>query len=341
MNSAGGGLRGRLTEDTYAEQPTLEWLHELGWEHVHGPSIAPDALTQERATWDEVVLVDRLRSALIKLNPDTPRSAIELVIDVVRSTDSPEPILDHLSFHEMLTNGVSVVVLEDGLERDYRVMLVDFEHPERNEFAAINQFTIIVGQKNRRPDVLLFINGLPLGQIELKNPADQQATAEKAAKQVAHYVATIPKLYRFVELVAVSDVFTARLGTITTPPEHYAEWRLMDRDAEEGRTQLDVLVHDVFEPARYLDLIQNFVIFENTERGKTVKVAAKYHQVNAVNRAVEFDVGGDAGGWPRRGDLAHARLREELRDGLLRRQAAARPALREPDHCRRHRPHCA
>ena len=213
----------RIDEGSYAEEPTLEWLRGLGWEYLHGPSIAPDSLAQERTTWDEVVLVDRLRSALVRLNPETPRSAIELVIDAVRSTDSPEPILDHLRFHEMLTNGVSVVVLEDGQEQDYRVTLVDFEHPERNEFAAVNQFTIIVGQKNRRPDVLLFINGLPLGQIELKNPADQQATAEKAAKQVAHYVATIPKLYRFVELVAVSDVFAARLGTITTPPEHYAE----------------------------------------------------------------------------------------------------------------------
>jgi len=276
-----------FTEDAYAEQPSLEWLQELGWEYVYGPSIAPDALAQERATWDEVVLVDRLRAALVNLNPDVPRSAIELVINAVRSTDSPEPILDHLNFHEMLTNGVSVTVLEDGEEKTHWARLVDFEHPERNEFTAINQFTIIIGQKNRRPDILLFVNGLPLGQIELKNPADQQATAERAAKQLAHYVATIPKLYRYVELIAVSDLFTARLGTITTPHEHYAEWRLMDAKEEEGRSALDILIHDIFRPERYLDLIQNFVLFEQTERGQTAKIAAKYHQVDAVNRAVE------------------------------------------------------
>jgi type I restriction enzyme R subunit len=276
-----------ITEDTYAEQPALEWLRGIGWEYVHGPSIAPDALAQERATWDEVILVGRLRSALVNLNPDVPRSAIELVVDAVRSTDSPAPILDHLSFHEMLTNGVAVTVLEEGEEKTYRAKLVDFEHPERNEFTAINQFTIIIGRKNRRPDILLFINGVPLGQIELKNPADQQATAEKAAKQLAHYVDTIPKLYRYIELVGVSDLFTARVGTITTPPEHYAEWRLMDKEQEEGRSALDLLIHDVFRPERYLDLIENFVLFEQTEKGKTVKIAAKYHQVDAVNRAVE------------------------------------------------------
>lgn len=276
-----------INEDSYAEQPSLEWLAGLGWELVHGPDIAPGGFACERDGWDEVVLVSRLRSALGTLNPDMPRSAIELVIDAVRSTDSPEPILDHLSFHEMLTNGVSVTVLDEEEEKTYRAKLIDFEHPEQNEFTAINQFTIIIGQKNRRPDILLFINGLPLGQIELKNPADQQATAVKAAKQLAHYVETIPNLYRFVELVGVSDLLTARLGTITTPPEHYAEWKLMDEKEGEGRSALDVLIHDVFRPERYLDLIENFVMFEQTARGQTVKIAAKYHQVDAVNRAVE------------------------------------------------------
>lgn len=276
-----------INEDAYAEKPALDWLESVGWQFVPGPSIAPGTTTGERDDWDEVVLVDRLRSALARLNPEMPCAAIELAVLAVRSTESPEPILDHLSFHEMLTNGVSVTVLEDGEEKIYRAKLIDFEHPERNEFTAVNQFTIIIGQKNRRPDVLLFVNGLPLGQIELKNPADQQATAEKAAKQLAHYVETIPKLYRFVELVGVSDLLTARLGTITTPPEHYAEWRLMDKEHEEGHSALDILIHDVFPPERYLDLIQNFVLFEQTERGTTVKVAAKYHQVDAVNRAVE------------------------------------------------------
>jgi len=276
----------RMDEETYAEEPALEWLQALGWDYVYGPEIAPNGEASERPGWYEVILEDRLRAALVDLNPDAPRKAIEEAILRVRETASPEPIRDHLDFHELLVEGVPVTVLDEGEERAARVRLVDFESPGRNEFLAVNQFRIVIGQKNRRPDILLFINGLPLGQLEVKDPGSSVATPIGAANQVAHYVETIPRLYRFVELVGVSDLLQARLGTISTPAEHFAEWKTMDPAASEGRTQLDVLIGGVFEPSRFLELIRTYVLFEESG-AKLSKIVAKYHQVDAVRQAVE------------------------------------------------------
>jgi type I restriction enzyme R subunit len=276
-----------ITEDTYAEQPTLEWLAELDWEVVAGGDIAPGAIAAERDRWEEVVLVDRLRAAVQELNPELPVSAIQSVADRVRETASPTVVLDHKAFHELLVTGVPVTFIDDsGEERSPRARLVDWETVERNDFAAVNQFTVINGQKNRRPDVLLFVNGLPLAQIELKNPASAQATAESAVRQVAHYTETIPQLYRFVEFVLVSDLVEARVGTTTTPAEHFAEWRSMDAEEEEGRSRLEVAIRGLFSPVRFLDIVRNFVMFE-TDGAKTSQLMAKYHQVDAVNRAIE------------------------------------------------------
>jgi type I restriction enzyme R subunit len=277
---------GRMDETTYAEEPALEWLRALGWEYVHGPEIAPNGEAPERPGWYEVILEERLRAALVELNPDLPRKAVEEAILRVRETASPDPIGDHLAFHELLVEGVPVTVLSDGEERAARIRLVDFEHPLRNEFLAVNQMRIVIGQKNRRPDILLFVNGLPLGQLELKDPGSAVATPVGAANQVAHYVETIPRLYRFVELVAVSDLLQARLGTISTPPEHFAQWKTMDRAESENRSELEVLIEGVFEPARFLDLVRTYVLFEESG-AKLTKIVAKYHQVDAVRRAVE------------------------------------------------------
>lgn len=275
-----------FNEETYAEEPALEWLRGLGWGYAHGPEIAPNGAAPERASWDEVVLIERLRAAVAELNPEVPRTAIGLALERVRETASPEPVRDHLAFHELLVEGVPVTVLDEGEERAVRVKLVDWERSERNDFLAVNQFRVVIGQKNRRPDIVLFVNGLPLGHLEVKDPGNPAATPQGAANQVAHYVETIPKLYRFVELVGVSDLIQARLGTISTPAEHFAEWKTMDPAESSGRSALDVLIGGVFAPARFLDMIRSFVLFEESG-GKVVKVAAKYHQLDAVNRAVE------------------------------------------------------
>jgi type I restriction enzyme, R subunit len=275
-----------INELTYAEQPALDWLRQLGWAHVHGPDIAPNGSAPERATWDEVILVDRLRAALAELNPDASLVALDLAIERVRETASPDPIRDHVDFHELLLQGVPVTVLEDGEERTFRLKLVDWDTLGRNDFVAVTQLRVVVGRKNRRPDVVLFVNGLPLGQIEVKDPGDPAATPTGAANQVAHYVQTIPNLYRFVELMAVSDLIQARLGTLTTPAEHFAEWKTMDLAEMEGRSALEVLIEGAFRPDRFLNLIRNFVLFEEVG-GRLIKIAARYHQVDAVERAVE------------------------------------------------------
>jgi type I restriction enzyme R subunit len=275
-----------MDEETYAEEPALEWLRSIGWKQAHGPEIAPNGDAPERSRWDDVLLEERLRSALVDLNPDLPRKALEEAIRRVRDIASPEPIRDHVDFHDLLVGGVPVTVLDDGEEWAARVRLVDFEEPKRNEFLAVNQFRIVLGDKNRRPDILLFVNGLPLGQLEVKDPGSTVATPVGAANQVAHYLQTIPRLYRYVELIAVSDLLQARLGTISTPAEHFAEWKTMDPSESEGRTQLDVLIEGIFEPARFLDLVRHFVLFEESG-ARLAKLVAKYHQVDAVQRAVE------------------------------------------------------
>jgi type I restriction enzyme R subunit len=282
-------IAGSVTEDAYAEQPALEWLRDgdIKWELEHGPSIAPGGSAEERARWEEVILVDRLLAAVSNLNPELPMSVVEDVVARVRATDSPVVIEDHYAFHEFLIAGVPYVHVDgDGAERAGRARLVDFRDPERNDFLAVKQFTVVNGKKNRRPDILLFVNGIPLGQIELKNPAAKEATSQAAANQVAHYAQTIPQLYRFVELIGVSDLFEARVGTITTPPEHFAEWKSMDMSEDDEKPALEVLIAGVFQPRRFLDLIENFVLFES-DGARLYKIVAKYHQVDAVNRAVE------------------------------------------------------
>lgn len=278
---------GESKEDFYAEQPTLQWLEELGWEVQHGPDLGPEGSSPERDSWRDVVLIDRLRSAVAGLNPELPDDAVEHVVQQVLTTTSPNVIDDHADFHRLLVDRVPVTYQDaGGVERSDRAKLVDFERPGENDFLALNQFTVIVGSKNRRPDLLLFVNGIPLGQIELKNPADEKATSQSAVTQVAHYAETIPLLYRFVEIIGVSDVIQARVGTITTPAEHFAEWKALNPTESDGKSELEVMLGGAFSPERLLDLIHNFVLFE-VDAGKTTKVLAKYHQVDAVNRAVE------------------------------------------------------
>ncbi len=275
-------------EDALAEQPALEWLSQAGWTHVHGSELEAERPGAERKVWSDVVLVERFRDAIARINPHLPREAVEAVSDRALSASSPVPIESHRDFHEMLLAGIPISYTdEQGTERNEHAKLVDFADPERNELLAVNQLTIIDGAKNRRPDILLFVNGLPLAQIELKAPRTENA-AQAAVNQVRHYTETIPGLYRYVEIVGVSDLLDARVGTASTPPEHFAQWKAMPgspRD-EEKRPRLQVMIEEVFSPAALLELIRDFVLFES-DGAKTWKVMAKYHQVHAVRAAVE------------------------------------------------------
>jgi type I restriction enzyme R subunit len=197
-------------EDTFAEQPALAWLcrdEGVGptWTHVNGATLTVGSDSLDRATHAAVVLQRNLREALSRLSPDVPQAAITEAIHQVVTTQSPQVIEDHRAFHALLLGGITVTFTDgDGVEKTKILKLIDFEHPANNEFLAISQFTIINGQKNRRPDVLLFVNGIPLGQVELKSPGTQDATAAAAVNQVRHYQETIPQLYRFVEVIGVS-----------------------------------------------------------------------------------------------------------------------------------------
>ncbi len=277
----------RSPEDELAEKPAIEWLEELGWEFAHGPDISPDGVAPERSSYRDVVLAGRLRRFLARSVPDIPAEDRELAITGIQTTTSPVPIEDHADFHRLLIEGFPLTYNDsEGVERTARVKLVDLDRPDNNEFLVVNQLTTIVSGKNRRPDLVLFVNGIPLGQIELKSPLAASATPEKAVDQIAHYVETIPPLYRFVEVVGVSDLHRAMVGTITTPAEHFKQWKSMEASDDEGKSQLEVMIRGVFEPERFLRLISDYVLFE-TDGSRTSKILAKYHQVDAVERAVE------------------------------------------------------
>jgi type I restriction enzyme R subunit len=278
-------------EAKYVELPTLTKLcgvagtPGVGWTYVHGPELAPDAPRHERKLWSDVVLLDRLRSSVARLNPELPPEAVTRVCEIVVASSSPTVILDHRDFHRLLLAGVPVAYQDkEGVDHNGHAQLLDFDDVDRNEFLAVNQLTIISGASNRRPDILLYVNGLPLGQIEAKAPGLDKP-AEQAVNQITHYTKTIPDLYRFVEIVGVTDLMQAVVGTITTPAEHFAEWKTMI-ESERDRPQLDLMIEGVFAPARFLKLIRDFMLFE-TDGAKTWKVMAKYHQVHAVNAAVE------------------------------------------------------
>ncbi len=317
-------------EDALVEQPALEWLREAGWQIVHGPKLAPGAPGGERKLWSDVVLTDRLREAVARINPQLSADAVQQACDRALTGTSPVAIENHRGFHELLVSGVPITFVDDdGVEQSDRAWLVDFERPARNELLAVNQFTIVEDERNRRPDILLFVNGLPLGQIEVKAPGRVESERE-AVNQVHHYTETIPGLYRYVEIVGVSDLMSARVGTASTPAEHFAEWKAMPGEEVRGRPQLQTMLEGVFAPARFLELIRDFIVFVS-DGAQTWKVMAKYNQVHAVHAAVEsVAVATDDDG--RGGIVWHTQgAGKSYTMVFFANQAAPRRALRQPD----------
>lgn len=277
-------------DEAQVEIHAVDWLRGLDYDYVYGPDIGPEVLTAERADYAQVVLVGRLRQALERINPDATPEVIEEAIRKVTRPESPSLIENNRRFHRLLTEGVDVPTMADGQQRTFKVWLVDGREVGNNEFLAVNQFTVIE-HKNRRPDVVVFINGLPLAVIELKNPTDEKATIQKAYNQLQTYKDDIPSLFVYNELLVLSDGLTARAGTLSAGPDRFMAWRTVD-----GRTiaplssiQLETLIKGVFEKRRLIDYIMNFVVFED-DGGKIVKKAAAYHQYFAVNKALESTV---------------------------------------------------
>ena len=220
-----------LSEST-VEAVALDWLGSLGWTVLHGPDVAPDTPGAERADYDEVVLHGRFRSALVRLNPDLPDDALE---DARRQLTRPAVATleaRNRDFHRLLVAGVTVEYAdEDGRIRGGQVHVLDFDDPERNDWLADNQFTVVENRHERRPDIALFVNGLPLAVIELKNPADENTTINTAFKQLQTYKAEIPSLFAFNAALIVSDGLEARLGTLTAGWEWFKRWRTIAGEA--------------------------------------------------------------------------------------------------------------
>jgi len=280
--------------ESIVEEAALEWFGELGYTVGHGPHIAPGEPAAERDSFGDVVLVGRLRGAIARLNPHIPAEAQEEAVRKVLRPDTPALAGINRRFHHLLRNGVPVEYQRpDGSIAGDSVRLVDFTDVAGNDWLALNQFTVIEAGHNRRPDVIIFVNGLPLAVIELKNAADEEATIWNAYEQLQTYTAEIPSLLHYNELLVVSDGSQARIGSLTANQEWFKVWRTIDgeKDAPKATHELEVLVRGVFEKRRLLDLLQHFIVFEeDTESDRLHKIIAGYHQFHAVNAAVEETV---------------------------------------------------
>ena len=278
----------KITESV-VEQATLAWLKGLSYEVLFGLDIAPGEPAAERADYKQILLFDRLQTKLADLNPQIPLEGLEEALRKIRLISHPTLIENNRAFHRLLVEGVDVEFRNrDGQIVHDKVWLIDFANPDANEFLAVNQFTVEEGHFNRRADVVVFINGIPLAVLELKNIADEQATIRKAFDQFQTYKAQIPSLFHSNALLVISDGHQAKLGTITSDWERFMTWRTITGKelVPPGSLQLETLLKGMFDKHRLLDLIRNFIVFED-DGEKVVKKLAGYHQFHAVNKAVE------------------------------------------------------
>jgi len=297
---AGGGI----TEGV-VEEACLGYFQALGYATLPGPILGPGGTAEERATWEQVILTGRLRDALVRINPELPSAAIDLAVARVLRAESQSAMAENERLHRLLTDGVPVEHrLADGTVRTSLAWLVDWDpdHLDRNDFLAVNQYTV-VGTKTRRPDVVVFVNGLPLALIELKNPGAEQATVKGTWNQVQTYRSDIPAVFTPNALCVVSDGLSALVGSFSAGWEHYAPWKTIDgRQVVMDKPPLEVLIRGVFEPARLLDLVRSFIVFSDEPAG-LVKRVAKYHQYWAVNAAVESTIEASGPDGDRRGGV--------------------------------------
>ena len=278
--------------ESVVEDAALSWLASLGYAVLHGPDIAVGMSGAERSdpNYRDVVLEGRLRQALVRLNPDLPAEAIEDAYRRLTRSDAPSLLERNRVVHRMLVDGVTVEYRrKDGSIAGAQAQVLDFAAQDNNDWLAVNQFTVADGQHTRRPDVVLFVNGLPLAVIELKNPADENATIWSAYQQLQTYQAQIPALFATNAALIVSDGVQARIGALAAGREWFKPWRTISGkgDAAPSLAELEVVLGGVFERRRLLDLLRYFIVFEDQGGGKLAKKMAGYHQFHAVNVAVE------------------------------------------------------
>ena len=275
--------------ESEVEDAALTWFGAVDWPVAHGPEIAPDMLGAERTDYAQVILEQRLRDALARLNPALPSEALD---DAFRKLMRPEgPTLEarNRALHRLLVDGVTVEFRRsDGSIGGAQAQVIDFEDPDNNDWLAVNQFTVVENKHNRRPDVVLFVNGLPLVLVELKNAADENATIWSAFHQLQTYKAELPTLFAYNALLVISDGLEARIGTLTAGREWFKPWRTIHGETVAPATmpELQVMIEGVFDKRRLLDLLCHFLVFEDDGSGKLAKKMAGYHQFHAVNVAL-------------------------------------------------------
>ncbi len=300
-------MKHKITE-SQIEQFAIELLEKQGFEYIYAPDIAPDSDAPERQSFEEVLLLDRLRNAVNRINPFIPSDVREDAIKQIQRLVSPELIANNETFHRMLTEGIKVTYQKDlpasagqagGREqRGDLVWLIDFHNPDNNDFVVANQFTVIENNVNKRPDVILFVNGIPLVVIELKNAADENANVKSAFKQMQTYKQEIPSLFTYNGFMIISDGLEARAGTISAGFARFMAWKTSDGKVEASPLigQLETLIKGMLQKETLLDLVRHFIVFEKSKKEdrktgvitiETLKKLAAYHQYYAVNRAVE------------------------------------------------------
>ncbi len=287
-------MKRNIITESEIEQAALDWFKGLGYSVLNEPDIASGELFAERASYSDVILENRVRSALTKINPAIPDEAIEDAFRKLTRIIHESPLLaaNNHRFHKMLTEGIEVEYKDaEGRIVGDSVGIIDFDNLDNDNWLAVNQFTVVEGQSNRRPDIVVFVNGIPLGVIELKNPSDENATVKDAFNQLQTYKKEIPSLFLYNGILLVSDGIEARAGTLTADWEWFLPWRTITGDdlAPKGLPELEVMIKGIFERQRFLDLLRYFLVFE-IDGSEIVKKMAGYHQFHAVNKAVECTI---------------------------------------------------
>ncbi len=276
--------------ESYIEKFAIELLEHLGYQYIYAPDIAHDGKKPERNSYEEVLLTERLQNAIRRINLKVPYNAQIEALKEIKRINSPELLANNETFHRMLTEGINVSYQKDGHQRGDLVWLIDFENLENNEFIVANQFTVIENRNNKRPDVILFVNGIPLVIIELKNPADENATVKSAFKQLQTYKEIIPSLFTYNSLMIISDGLEAKAGcSLPAGLTRFMAWKSADGKEEASNlvSQLETLINGMLNKETLLDLIRHFIVFEKSKKEDDNKKLAAYHQYYAVNRAVE------------------------------------------------------
>jgi type I restriction enzyme R subunit len=315
----------KITESSI-ELLAIQRLESLGYHYLYGPDLAPDGISPERDSFEQVLLINRLKSVVRKINPGIPADAQNEGIKEIQRIASPELLANNETFHRLLTEGIPVTKRVQGDDRGDRVWLIDFKNPQNNEFLVVNQFIIVENHQNKRPDILLFVNGIPLVVIELKNAADEKANIHSAFRQIETYKAIVPSLFTYNGFNIISDGLEVKAGSLSAGFSRYMAWKTADGKTEASHLvgQLETLIQGMLNKETLIDLIRHFIVFEKSKKEdsdtgittiSTVKKLAAYHQYYAVNRAVESTI--RATGFASTSSAAGAPLPESVEGNMV------------------------